>query len=124
MDNNEYTTETVKWIPSFFIILIILIAGAAITAAVRPTFMDWRREAIQHSNEYVESKATLLLGLVEDWNELEVDLASPDASDALLGAKRNQQVAIAARISSEVERLPDSEVPPSVLTFLSLDRSN
>ncbi len=118
---NEYTKETLEVMPSYIIwvvMTVILLIGAGwAVLAVQPAWMGFQREIVQESPQYVESKRTLLNGLVQDWNQLEVEILG--SSDEVAAAKRGQQLAIINRMVDESDRLPESEVPSAVTDLLT-----
>lgn len=122
-DDNFYTEETVAALPAVFIWAVVLfVIGAAMTTgalALKPAWMGFEREIVQQSPQYVESKRTLLNGLLQDWNQLEVEIVT--ASTDVAAAKRGQQIAILNRMHDEAGRLPSTEVPPAVTAFLSTE---
>jgi len=103
---NEYTEETIKAVPSTLIIwsivLMMILGGGLVIAATKPAFMAFERETVQASPQYVEGKRSLLNGLLQDWTQLEAEIA--EASEDVASAKRGQQAAIMNRMRDEVDR--------------------
>ncbi len=110
----------VKWgVP---ILVILMAVGWGLQAAGIIT-MNIRREVIQHSQQYVETKVTLLEKLHSDWLQLDAEIAELNADDGtgdIVRAKQAQQKSIVKRIITESSRIPQSQLPASIRSFLSI----
>ena len=81
-----------------------------------------KREVVQHSQQYVETKINLLNKLHADWLRLEAEIAelrTVEGNEDVIAAKIAPQDNIVQRMKTEVEMIPSSQVPPSVRAFLS-----
>ena len=101
--------------------LVGLVALAWGLMAANIVSLGIQREAIQHSQPYVETKISLLHKLHTDWMQLDAEIAElktiPE-SQSIITAKQAQQKSIIIRLREEAELLPDSQVPTSIAQFL------
>ena len=84
--------------------------------------MDIERENVQHSRQYVETKISLLEKLHTDWLRLDaeiIELTIEEGNESIISAKTAQQKYIVVQMRTEVRRIPDSEVPATIRSFLS-----
>ena len=65
--------------------------------------LNVRRQAVQQSQQYVESKQSLLMQLVSEYNTTE---------------KEGQKAHIVNRIKLEADRIPADQIPSAVQTLL------
>ncbi len=86
------------------IIVVLLLFGSwfGYLYLLRPA-LGLKREAIQHSQQYVESKQSMLMQLASEYN-------STDNS--------GQKVVLLERMKMEAERIPYDQVPESVKKIL------
>ncbi|KKQ56843.1 MAG: hypothetical protein US74_C0010G0004 [Parcubacteria group bacterium GW2011_GWA2_38_13] len=88
--------------------------------------LNIQREVIQNSQQYVESKVSLINKLHGDWLQLDAEIAEMQAAEAgadgnaeIISAKHAQQKSIVNRLRTEVGMIPSSQVPEAVQAFLS-----
>jgi hypothetical protein len=88
--------------------------------ALRPLWMDMEREAVTHSRQYTESKTTMLMGWITEYNKLETDIltAREIGHEALEESLVGQQEVILGRIWAEAIRVPRESLPKHVQDFL------
>jgi len=85
--------------------------------------MDILRERTQHSQQYTETKVSLLHKLHNDWLTLNAEVAelrTAEGNEEVVAAKQAQQKSIVRRMREEADRIPDSQVPSSIRSFLSI----
>lgn len=88
------------------ILTLLVVFGIAVAVGLmRVPLMDIQREGTQRTQQYVETKQTFLLALLQDYEQAEDD--------------SGRQIAIRDRICSESTLIPNSEHPSSVAAFVS-----
>lgn len=116
---NKEVWNGIKWGLLALVCLVLLGWGLMATNIIS---FGIQREAIQHSQPYVETKISLLHKLHSDWLQLGAEIAElktiPESQD-IIRAKQSQQKGIIVRMSEEAELLPDSQVPQSIVLFLA-----
>jgi len=110
-----------KWMLGIIIVVAVLGFFAQMLGIIS---INIEREKVQHSQPYVETKATLLLKLHSDWNQLESEITQlrvddPDGNNEIIVAKKSQQKSIVKRMQEEATRIPDGKIPADVKEFLS-----
>ena len=112
--------KLLKW--ALIVIPILLLLGWGLQATGIIT-LSIEREVTQHSRQYTETKASLLEKLHSDYLQLDAEIAQLSADDGneekIIAAKRAQQKAIAKRLRTEASRIPASQVPTEINSFLS-----
>ncbi|NQT49170.1 hypothetical protein HQ571_00595 [Candidatus Kuenenbacteria bacterium] len=115
-----YTAWTfLKWGVLAVLVIAVLVFLAQSLGIIS---MDISRETVQHSQGYTETKESLLMKLHSDWTTLDAEIAELKAADvdsSVIEAKQSQQKAIVTRIKIEAGRIPSSQLPPSIQSFLS-----
>ena len=112
-------------IAGFLAIILLLAIGLGIYWALEASNVvtyNIKREAIQHSQQYTETKVSLLNKLYNDWLQLDSEIAelkNVAGNAEILSAKFAQQKETAIRIKTEAELIPASEVPPEILRFVN-----
>ena len=103
---------------SGLIFLAIFVTGSL---AMRPMWMDLERETVQHSRQYTESKATMLMMWIGEYKELEVDIITAREIEhvELEESLVSQQKAIFGRIWAEAHLVPRESLPQHVQEWLS-----
>lgn len=102
------------------IIVIAMLAFLAQSLGI--ISLDIRREVVQHSQQYVETKVNLLNKLHNDWLQLDAEIAElrvGAGNEDIVAAKQAQQKNTANRIRTEADMIPDSQVPASVQSFIA-----
>ena len=117
---NQYLKESTKMGPAvFYWFFLILILGFVGWKWVYPAVLDFQREAVQHSHEYVETKRSLLLDLQNDWEQLDVEILETSIP-AVREGKLAQQAGILRQMKEEAQRIENSgDIPQSVKLFLA-----
>ncbi len=94
----------------YVLIGLVCIAGLTMLSwglqAAQIVSFGIQREAIQHSQPYVETKISLLHKLHNDWLQLDAEIAEFKAipnSQAIINAKQSQQKSIVIRLREEAE---------------------
>lgn len=85
--------------------LLLIFLLAVVLGLMRLPLMNINREVTQHSQQYVETKRSLLLSLIQDYEQVE--------------GQDGRQIAIANRICEESTLIPHDELPASVASFVS-----
>jgi len=101
-------------------LVAIVVLGWGLMAS---NIVTWsiQREAVQHSQPYVETKVSLLHKLHNDWLQLDAEIAelrSTEDSRPIIKAKQAQQKNIVIRMAEEAELIPASQIPASIGNFL------
>lgn len=107
-----------------FVFVGLLVAVGYFIASFEPAFMAVRREAVQQSPEYIETKVGLLNDLHRNWKELDGEIAELSANPTdenvkIVRAKKSQQKTIVTQMQDEVKKIPSAKVPQAVKDFLS-----
>ncbi len=114
-----FTLWTVlKWVILILVVCVILYWVGLSTGIIS---RDIKREVIQHSQQYTETKGNLLNKLHDDWLQLDteiVELKTYEGNDEIIAAKKAQQKNLVKRIRREAGMIPESQVPENVRTFL------
>jgi len=78
------------------------------------------RDVAKHSHQYVEGKESMLLTWLDEYREGQVEAAEAQAAGLtdVAMALEAQNATLADRIEREAQRLPEDELPESVLAFL------
>lgn len=87
--------------------------------------MNIEREKIQHSQQYTETKVSLLNKLYSDYEQLGTEIAelrSVEGNDEIITAKQAQQKATIKRLRTEADLIPSSQVPDHIKSFLAAHR--
>lgn len=114
-----------KVLPTVVLVGVILVILGWGLKAVGIIGKDIEREVVQHSRQYTETKASLLEKLHNDYLQLSAEIAEFNASegaDEIVSAKSAQQKAILRRMRTESDRMPESQVPTHIRSFLSTHR--
>ena len=133
MANNDYREEmreirreatwTIwQWLPTVIIVLVLLAVIGWMLQSAGIISMNIKRETVQHSQQYTETKGSLLQKLYTDYLQLDAEIAElgqADGSQAIITAKKSQQKAIVIRMRSEADLIPQSQVPSNVSAFLA-----
>lgn len=109
-----------KWALGIIVVVAVLGFFAQMLGIIS---INIEREKVQHSQPYVETKATLLLKLHSDWTQLEAEVVQLRADDSggnfeIIVAKKAQQKSIIKRMQEEVTRIPEGKIPSSIKEFL------
>lgn len=99
------------------ILTVLLVLGWGLQAAGIVS-MNIRREVVQQSQQYSETKVSLLHKYHNDWLQLEAEIAQFGDNPQLVQAKRAQQANLVMTMREEAARIPKSEVPEAIGTFL------
>ncbi len=91
-----------KW---WALILVLGIAGSAITLALKPTFLGFERDVFVASHQYQEAHETQLALLIEKKEALSVRIAEATDRPELQRALKGQRRAIESRIRTERRKL-------------------
>lgn len=125
MSNHNPETPSVaffsKWtLVSAILLGLFIIILTTMFLGIQPTWMSFQRDTMKASHQYVESKESMLLQWVDEYNALEVDALKYETGGHTKIAEglRLQQESLLARIRIEAQRIPADAVPPSVKTFL------
>ncbi|QQR82150.1 hypothetical protein IPJ70_02595 [Candidatus Campbellbacteria bacterium] len=108
----------------FLAATVVAVLGAYLSIWNLP-LMNIQREVVQHSQQYIEAKVSLLQELHNEWLKLESECIALSASidDSMsvkiMAAKRAQQKALVDKMRSEADLIPESEVPRSITVFLA-----
>lgn len=86
-------------------VLLLLTLVAVWLGVIRIPLMNLQREVNQNSQQYVETKRSLLLALLSDYEQAE--------------GEEGRQAALANRICEEASLIQSSEWPSSVAAFAS-----
>lgn len=108
-----------KWAGGIVIVLSILVFLAEGLGIIQ---MDIHREKIQHSQQYTETKVSLLEKLQSDWYQLDaeiVEMSSDTENYEIIVAKKAQQKSIVNRMKTEANRIPKSELSSDLKNFIS-----
>lgn len=120
MDSEIQTGSKALIVWGIVIIALILIGTIAYTA-ILPALYQFRTEAVQHSQGYIESKQQLLYSLMEDYEDLATDivkLGDTPQDQTLKTQMESQQAAILERIETEAKMLGSPNVPADVVEFI------
>jgi len=107
-----------KWILGVMVVLAVL---GFIAQSLGIISLNIEREKVQHSQQYTETKVTLLEKLHSDWFQLNseiTELKSGEGNEEIIDAKKAQQKSIVKRIKTEASRIPNSQIPDEIKTFI------
>lgn len=85
--------------------LLLIFFLAVVFGLMRLPLMNIDREVTQHSQQYVETKRSLLLSLIQDFEQAD--------------GEEGRRTAIANRVCEEATLIPADEHPASVAAFVS-----
>lgn len=112
MDKSEIR-RLIKWgVVALVILLVVGLGVFWLLEAAGIITMNIRREVVQHSQQYVETKVNLLNKLYNDWTQLEAEKIG--LSPEIATAKEAQQRSIVVRLKTESEMIPASQVPEDI----------
>lgn len=122
MKTDAVATVRIVW---YSVLALALLVGATVVGwQLWPTQMRVEREVMKNSHQYNEAKRSLLLRLVEDYEQGETEIAKyraankPEFKDVIKGLE-NQQEATLKRIREEAKLVNPNEVPDSVRKYLN-----
>lgn len=105
------------------ILAVCVVIFVTIILAMRPAWMGFERKAIKESHQYVESKETMLLTWLDEYREVEVQIATAKAAEepdaALIASLEMQRDTMGDRIEREAQRVDRDALPESVREFLA-----
>ncbi len=109
------------WMGLTFLVLIALAIFVSLVAY--PAILNWQREAVQHSNAYVQSKVAQMSDLKASYERLDVQIALYQNNPAVQDAYKAQQAAIVDQMWQTYDLIPEDirrdVVPQDIRTFLA-----
>lgn len=117
----EDANEVVKLIRAFLKPTIIVIILGFILQGAGIISMNIRRETVQHSQQYVETKISHMNKLMIDYYTLETeikDLKNNDGDSEIISGKVAQQKNILNQVKHNASLIPDNQIPENVLNFI------
>lgn len=117
-ETNEIMSN-VKWFilkHGIFILIFIIILGF-ILQSLGIISMNIRREIIQHSQQYTESKTSLLYKYYNDYLKLQTEISETN-DQTIIDSKIMQQKNLLKMMAIESNRIPKSEIPKEILQLI------
>jgi len=112
--------KAVRWT---VILIVCVIIGVTMLLAMRPAWLRMERDATKASHQYVEGKETMLLTWLDEYREVEVQIATAEAAEepneALIASLEMQRDTMGDRIEREAQRVDQDALPESVRDFLA-----
>ena len=103
-------------------IIIVLTLLGWLAQSLGIVSMNIEREKVQHSQQYSETKVSLLNKLYNDILTLDAEIAelrTTEGNEEIISAKQAQQRAGINRLRSEADLIPSSQVPDYIRSYLS-----
>ncbi|MBI4137308.1 hypothetical protein HY469_04565 [Candidatus Roizmanbacteria bacterium] len=111
----------VFWIGLTVIVLVVIASATGLITL--PWVYNIEREAVQHSNVYVQSKVKELSDLKAQYERLEVQAAKYENNESVAKAYRSQQAAVVNQMWDAYDLIPQDirgdVVPDHIRSFLS-----
>jgi len=98
----------------------MLFMSSLVALWLKPAFLGFEREAFVESHQYVEAHKDSLLTNIEEYDELEAEIAKyeqDEANEKIVAGLRAQQKSLKKRIRASLAKIPQEHHPADVERF-------
>ena len=118
--SDEYSAyKVIRWTVIAGVCTALLIAvPTTLLGYMGPTWMHIQRDTVKQSHQYVEGKESMLLQLMQKYDETSVDILIYQDHPKIQAGMKGQQRSLLTQIHTEASRLPEDALSTYITTFI------
>ncbi len=99
----------------------IVVMATTLIMYIKPVWLGMEREAFVESHQYVESHKDKLMASIEEYDELEMEIAKYEQADGdnekIIEGMRQMQWSLSTRIRNSLSKIPKEHHPSNTERF-------